>query len=269
MHAKSELQEKFLKWVSQTIKPEQKPEAFAAQCLKNAGIFGIMAWIFAALFLKDALTGFFWGFGLTCVGFGVLLWQPVSRRKQNALKAEADLPFVLMTISVELSLNISFERVLFSAGQTGFGNASRLFAIAYREIHEKGASVHEAIHALARQLVSADAKRAVLQVLVAYEQGSGKRRAEIVRRSAEALLAKQRIASKAFSNQVALYSLVFIVVSAVVPAIFQVMVVAGSGFLDLSLTPLQVLLLVAVGFPLLNISVLYAMRRQTPVFLRT
>jgi hypothetical protein len=60
----------------------------------------------------------------------------------------------------------------------------------------------------------------------------------------------------------------FIAVSAIVPALFQSFVIVGSMVLELDFTPLQVLLVTAVFFPLVDIAVLLYIRGKTPVFLR-
>lgn len=258
----------FLAFVGQKIKPENAPETFVNGVLKKSAGIAAIAWFLAALFTQNIGLSLALGLLVGIMAFVFLLFEPMRKRKLRSEQIQADLPFVLMAISVELALNWPFEKILLHAGQSGFGKASEMFAKAYREIHEKGASVHEALHAAADTLESGDSKRGLLQVLLAYEQGPGQNRGENVRRIAKELLAKQRIASKAFSGKIALFSLVFIAVSAIVPAIFQAIVIVGSSFLDFSITPLQALLIIAVGFPLLDLAVLLMLRSKTPVFLK-
>ncbi|MFH0955215.1 MAG: hypothetical protein V1777_03870 [Candidatus Micrarchaeota archaeon] len=259
----------FLKFLEEKIRSEQEPEIFAKRILKKSAVFWAIAWFLGALFYQQLALSFAIGAlaGVFCFVF--LLFEPVRKRKQESLEIEADLPFVLMAISVELALNWPFEKILLHAGQSGFGKASRLFLDCHREIHEKGAGVHEALAKAAGRLDSKDAKRAMVQVMLAYEEGpGGPHKGENVRRLAKELLAKQRIASKAFSGKIALFSLVFIAVSAVVPAIFQAIVIVGSSFLDFQIGPWQVLAIIAVGFPALDLAVLVLLQNKTPVFLK-
>ncbi|MDO8624929.1 MAG: type II secretion system F family protein, partial [Candidatus Diapherotrites archaeon] len=58
-------------------------------------------------------------------------------------------------------------------------------------------------------------------------------------------------------------------VSAIVPALFESFILVGSLFLDLDFSAIQVLAIMAVGFPLLDLGVLMYIRSQMPVFLRS
>ncbi len=233
---------------------------------KAAGIF------FAFWFLAALLSGDF----LLSVGSGIVggiagtifLWQlPILREKRRLEKAEAELPFVLLGISVELRLQRPFEKILENAGHSDFRFAAFEFQKTVNEILARGSSVSEALLHFSERLSSSEAKRAVIQLVHAYEQGTKNRGLE-VKRIANELLARQRIEAKAFSGKLALFSLVFIAVSAIAPALFQSFVLVGSTFLSLDWTPAQVLLITAIGFPLLDLLVLLLIRFKTPVFLR-
>jgi len=63
-------------------------------------------------------------------------------------------------------------------------------------------------------------------------------------------------------------SLLFIGISAIVPALFQSFSIVGSAILNLSFTATQLFLIIVVGFPLLDLAVLLYLRSRTPVFLR-
>ena len=73
---------------------------------------------------------------------------------------------------------------------------------------------------------------------------------------------------KEFSQKLVLFSLMFIVVSAVFPALFQSFVIVGSSFMQLDFLPVHVLLVIGVLFPLIDIAALFFIRSQTPHFLR-
>ena len=64
------------------------------------------------------------------------------------------------------------------------------------------------------------------------------------------------------------YSLLFVAVSAIVPALFQSFVIVGSMVLTLSLTAQQIFLIIVVGFPALDLAALYYIKAKTPLFLR-
>ncbi len=234
---------------------------------KAAGVFFI-SWFLAALlsgdFLLSLLCGIIGGIAGT-----VFFWRlPALQEKRRLEKAEAELPFVLLGISVELRLQRPFEKILEKAGHSDFRFAGQEFQKTANEILVRGASVSEALLHLSERLSSSEAKRAVIQLVHSYEQGTKKNRGLEVKRIANELLARQRIEAKAFSGKLALFSLVFIAVSAIAPALFQSFVLVGSTFLSLDWTPGQVLLITAIGFPLLDLLVLLLIRFKTPVFLR-
>jgi hypothetical protein len=53
-----------------------------------------------------------------------------------------------------------------------------------------------------------------------------------------------------------------------VPALFQSFVIIGSMFLEMRFTALQVLLIVALGFPMIDLAILLFIKQKTPMFLR-
>jgi Flp pilus assembly protein TadB len=234
---------------------------------KSGGGF-FVGWFLGALLGADFLFGMLTG---TVAGIGTFFffWQwPIWKEKERMARVEAELPFVLLGISIELRLQRPFEKVLEKAGHSDFKFAGTEFQKASAEILFKGSSVPEALRHLSERLPGMDAKRAVIQLVHSYEQGTRKNRGLEVKRIANELLAKQRIQAKAFSGKLALFSLVFITVSAIAPALFQSFVLVGSTFLSLDFTPVQVLAITAIGFPAADLTVLLLIRFKTPVFLR-
>ncbi len=89
-----------------------------------------------------------------------------------------------------------------------------------------------------------------------------------LRRTQEDLRMHQQAELKAYGSRLAMLSLVFIGVSALVPAMFLAFVSIGSSFLELSLSAGDILLISLVGFPLLDMIVLAILWVQTPYFIR-
>ncbi|MBS3059622.1 MAG: hypothetical protein J4224_04325 [Candidatus Diapherotrites archaeon] len=132
---------------------------------------------------------------------------------------------------------------------------------------EKGASLQEAfIHASERNH-SHMFRRALAHLTQVYEQGN-RIKGERLRSLAREELARQRAKSKEFSGKLVTYSLMFIALSAIIPALFQAFIVVGSTFMELTLSPLQVLLIPALVFPLIDLAVLQLIRSKTPEFLK-
>jgi len=65
-----------------------------------------------------------------------------------------------------------------------------------------------------------------------------------------------------------MYSLVFIAVSAIVPAMFQSFILIGSYFMALSFTAEQVFIIIVVLFPIIDVGILMMINNKTPEFLK-
>ena len=105
-------------------------------------------------------------------------------------------------------------------------------------------------------------------VVSAFEQGSRKHSGENLKKLGQEMLARQRIESKEFNSKLALYSLMFVSLSAVMPALFQAFVIVGSSFLELDFSALQIIAIATVLFPALNLAVLFFARNSMPEFLK-
>jgi len=64
------------------------------------------------------------------------------------------------------------------------------------------------------------------------------------------------------------YALVFIAISAIMPAMFQSFILIGSYFMKISFSPIQVFMITIILFPIMDISILYMIHSKTPIFLR-
>ena len=238
-----------------------------------SAIAGILLCFVSGLVLEEIF--FALAFGIA--GFGIVFFvqwiMPVARQRKRVALIERDLAFALLGISIDLDLNIAFEKCILNASKNRLATAAEFKKIVL-EIKEKGSSVQEALLGFAKRTKSSIVKRAVLQLNSVYENGSGGnfagtiKSSEAVRRIALELLAKQRAESRAFSGKLVVLSLIFIAVSAIVPALFQSFIIVGSVILKMDFTPMQAFLAIVIGFPAVDVLVLLYIRAKTPVFLR-
>ena len=70
------------------------------------------------------------------------------------------------------------------------------------------------------------------------------------------LIERQRILIKNYSNKTMLLTIIFVIVSAIIPALFQAFILIGSISLNVQLTSFQSFLIIVILFPLLDISIL-------------
>jgi pilus assembly protein TadC len=192
-----------------------------------------------------------------------LLRYPSGARGKRAGAMERDLPLALRQIAAELSLGAAFEACLEDAAKADYGALSAEFNVALRDVRS-GMPLPQALSLLAGRVGSEQLDRAVAHLADCYSSGAG---ADTLKRLADGLVAEQRAKAKEYNGKFAMYSLFFISASAVVPAVFQALVIVGSSFLDMSITPLQATLVPALAFPALSAAILLVLRWRRPRFL--
>jgi len=234
---------------------------------KKAALIGLGCWLAFGLFLENLAASA--ALGLLCFSASIALFSyyPKMQGKQKAQRIEACLPFSLSNIAIDLNLGLPFLKAIKHAGREKNCCGYEFNAIE-KEVRVQGSSVEEALRHFAERTDSRLVKRAVIQLAAAFEQGSCKKAGEPIKRISKEMLARQRIEAKLFSGKMVVSSLLFIAVSAIVPALFQSFSIVGSAILHMSFTATQLFLIIVAGFPLLDITVLLYIRSQTPVFLR-
>lgn len=260
---------------TETAKPGkhgQKENArFDTKALKNnyfrASLAGLGGWLAAALATEQVVLGL--AFGGVCFAGAMVLPRAIAglEKSKKQRRLERELPFALLSMSTELSIGVQFERALEHCSRES-GSLAFELRKALAEVRMKGSSIQEALFALSERSNSVAFKRSIAHLVGVYEQGGNKKTvAESLRRIALEQLNSQRIEAKAFSQKLVVFSLMFIAVSAIIPALFQAFVVVGSAFLEVSLTPMQAFLIPTVLFPSIDLGILAYVKAKTPVFL--
>lgn len=240
---------------------------FLFNSMQKALLYGIASWLVLGLFSGKIVSSFIQAFCISILAFGFFLTIPKSRLKKTASLIERDLPFALLSMSAELNMGISFEKCLKNISNGNYGIVSKEFGFVVLEIFERGKSVQDSLRHFGEKIDSIELKRAIAQLVNVYERGGRKECGNPVKSIALEILSKQKSESKEFSGKIVVFSLMFIAVSAIVPAIFQAFIVVGSFFLKINFTPLQAILIVCVGFPLVDLAIFYYIKSKTPAFL--
>lgn len=225
-------------------------------------------WFSASVLLNDFFLASALAIAIGAVSFYWVSGFEKRAQRKKARLVEKHLPFALLSLSAEVRYNSNFENALQNTAMQNYGLFSEGLENALREVQESGASVQEALMHFAESFESTQLKRALNQAVMAFEHGSRKNAAENLKKLSQELLARQRIESKEFNARLAVFSLMFISLSAVMPALFQAFIIVGSAFLDLDFTPLEVLLIGAVVFPAVNAGILFFVLESTPECLK-
>jgi len=220
------------------------------------------------MFFDELIIGFLLSI-LFFMGFVIfLLYLPVMKKEKMAAEIEKDLPLALMAISAELNMKVGFEKALRSISEEDYGLVSKEFGRVRQEVSMTGASLQEAFLHLGERYDSSILKRSLSQLINVYEQGTGKMCGESVKRIALEQLAKQQAEAKEFSGKLVVFSLMFIAVSAIIPAMFQAFMIVGSMFMEIGFSAVEVILISAIVFPLIDVGLLFYIKNKTPLFMR-
>ncbi len=224
------------------------PAVFACALLLTSNLlsslaFALLSFALAFLFLKSL---------------------PASEAKRRAALIEADLPMALRAIGIEMGLRVPFEKCIADIAAGGYG-ISPEFGRAHAAI-SSGASVQTALSEVSGNIDSFSLKRAISQMLVAYEHGS---KPDALMRTASELVSEQSAKTREYGNRMAFLGLAFVAVACLLPAFFLVFTIVSSAFLDFAFTPLHVWLAFLVFFPLLDALVLVFIQLGSPASLET
>lgn len=181
------------------------------------------------------------------VPFFLITKYPEAKKRRIAREAEKEMPNFLRIIGIELDMGLPFELSVKNAcNQSALGREVRS---ALKSI-DNGSSVHEAFNSLSSRIDSNFVKRGSSQLIEAYEKGSGSTLKKLA--GEQESIVRARL--KEYNGKLAVYSLLFIAASAVLPAISQAFIIVGSSFLDIGVSPLQALLIPVFLFPVVNAS---------------
>ena len=243
-------------------------KGYFSACAKKSVLVFVGAQLLWSLAFEAILEGLL--FSLLCAGAAlyVLCRLPAMKLEERARKIEKHLPFALMQLSVEQNIGVPFasslERIAGQQyGEFSSGLGRHLFAARIC-----GGSVPEALLAFAQANRSQLLRRAVSQMVSAYEHGQKEGAGEPLREMALELLARQKAQAAEFSARMATFSIAFVVVSAVVPALFSAYTIIGSSFMEIPFDAGQVLMIVAIVFPIVDIIMLGVAKWMTPEFLK-
>ncbi|MEK6959156.1 MAG: type II secretion system F family protein [archaeon] len=243
---------------------EKEFEKHKFNSFKLSVFISLFAWLGIGLVVKNLLLAAAISLALMAIVFVLLLQIPLAKQKALSKKVEADMPFFLTRMASEIRVGKGFFRALEDCAKEE-DYASKEFRIVVDDIN-KGASIHEALKNMNERLNSLTVKRANSNLANIYSSGANG--AYGLKRLAKEILSRQKIEIKEFSSKMVVYALVFIAISAIVPAMFLSFILIGSYFMKLSFTPTQILLISAGLFPILDGAVLMMINSKTPVFLR-
>ena len=193
----------------------------------------------------------------------IITYLPYHLARVRAERAEAELPYVLRTLASEVEAGVPYFQALRDAAKNGkvLGGAIEE-AIA---LYKRGIPIERALKSVGESFESERVQRAFMHMGILYQSG---REAGAVKKMADEMISIHRSEAKRFSAELAVYTLIFIAVAALVPALFEMYVALGSLFMRMSITPEQAFYIPAVVFPAISGMVLAWIYLKLPSFMR-
>ncbi|MFA6489941.1 MAG: type II secretion system F family protein [Candidatus Micrarchaeia archaeon] len=208
------------------------------------------------LLILQFSLGFLESFAALAISFGGLfamfLLLPALLASRRAALIDAELPFLMREFSTYVQIGLPFEKCVARVAKGDYTLSSD-FSRLMREV-SSGSPMQSALSSFSSRHESMQVKRFSLLLSQAYETGSG---ADSLRRASEELSAIQLSKIREQSGKMSLLSILFIATSAMLPAFFCVFaalspMVSGGQMPDGAIWAAFLL-----GFPLLNIVVLF------------
>jgi len=234
-----------------------------ANSLKMSVFISLFVLLALELFLKNLLLATGYSIIVLAVVFVVLMQVPVLKMKKRVKRMENDLAYFLLDFIMELKVGKDFLSAMRKVC-VDENFAAKEYSLVLNDI-DKGSSIAEALRKMNGVMQSNVIRRVNSNLMTLYSHGN---RTDSAKRFADELLLKQRIESKEFSGKMVVFALVFIAVSAIVPAMFASFILIGSYFMKIQFTAMQVFVIIVVVFPLMDAMVLMLINSKTPLFLK-
>jgi pilus assembly protein TadC len=239
-------------------------EEYKKKSLINSIIFSFFILLFSWLFTKNIILSF--GIILFCFAtiFLLAINIPIIKHKKYTKKVEVDLSFFLTNLITELKIGKDLVSAIKKCSAEK-NRAAKEYSIVINFI-ENGLSLKEALVEMNKKFDSLNIKRTNSNLYNIYQHGND---VYGLKKFADELLLRQRIESKEFGGKLVVYALVFIAISAIVPAMFASFILIGSYFMQIKFTAIQIFLILVILFPALDLMVLLTINSKTPLFLRS
>lgn len=264
--AKESVLEEVLK--KKAIMREKEFEAHKSRSIRLSVFISLFIWLFIGIIEKNIIKSGAIGIICAAIIFAVFLAAPLIKKRVHAKKVEAELPLFLLQLATEIKTGKSFFEAMKDCAKKDSEENSAAKAEFDKAVSDmkKGASFQEALEGVNSRIDSLTVRRACSNL--SNLQLQGKKDTDGLKKLAQELLLKQKIESREFSNKMVVYALVFVAVSAIVPAMFQSFILIGSYFMNIKFTPEQVFAIIVGLFPAADMGILLLIKAKTPVFLQ-
>ncbi len=234
---------------------------------KNVVIFLIVIVVLLLLFFSLSsiysidIKYLFYVFVFICFSFFITIYYIKKIKYENQYKSiSKDLPFFVNNLANDLEKNVSIKNALENR-ITDKTIISQRLKQALDNVSKKGYSLKDSL-----LLISKDHKDfydVVYQLIEIINSGT-KNKAYPLRILSKTIVEEQAIKMKNYSTKLNLITLLYIVVSAIVPAMLLMFFIIGGNFFEISFSQTTVIFICVVVFPIVDMFLLLVLRSSLP-----
>ncbi len=167
-----------------------------------------------------------------------------------------ELPFFLNNLASDIEKNVPLKLALENRSKQDSAIGKKIKK-AMDLVVKKGYNLESALEESTKD--NKELQKAIYQINDILSSGTTNK-AETFRILSNNFSEQQSIAIKNYSTKLNFISLVFVVVSAIVPALFLMFFLVGSNFFELSISTIGVIMITVVFFPIIDMFILMFMR---------
>ena len=167
-----------------------------------------------------------------------------------------ELPFFLNNLASDIEKNIPLKLALENRAKQNSIIGQRI-SQALTLVTKKGYNLETALEEVSKD--NKELQRVMYQINDILSSGT-KNKADTFRILSNNFSEQQSIAIKDYSTKLNFLSLVFVVISAIVPALFLMFFLVGSNFFEIGISSFGIILITIVVFPIIDMFILLFMR---------
>jgi Flp pilus assembly protein TadB len=241
------------------IFPEANEHKYLGACIILSVLLGLLSLFSFLLIGIDIESSAIYSFAFFAVIFAFLFFLPSFELGRRTRLVEAEMPFALRTIGMLRNMNIQFIKCLSMAAEEESEIATELRMIVSDV--SSGVTLERAFSKFAAIFSSYPIKRAISQIISAYELGSS---GTEMRRIGDELLAVQQHQLRESASRSAIFGMLFIMASAILPTFFLVYALLGDFGIGTSMSQEMTALALLLIFPAICVLLLLVSKASVP-----
>ncbi len=240
-----------------TLYPDADEHRYIGEAILFSIVFSLLVFIsFLVISPESAILSFFASFLFI---FLFLLALPGFELKRKTAIIESEMPFTLRTIGLLIDMGIPFTKCLSMVSEEDNEIAKEFRKIVNDISH--GITVEKAFSRFAISFSSFPIKRSVSQLLSVYEVGGGGKE---IKRIGDELLSVQQHRMKEHSSKSAIFGMLFIMTSAILPTFFLVYAILGEFGLGGEMSQSAMAIALLLVFPAISVLLLLVSKASVP-----